>query len=358
MTKPTGRKSAANPPLFSAKIRGQRLPPARFSISISFSPPVTSLLGNHRRSRGGLALEEHCMNVETYFRSYSDWAAFLKQREWLFCGFFFFFGGVLLVFCIYEWERYRESKCAALRRSIIIYQTPAATLPILLLLLLDSVQERKRDSGRVRESRLQASGEETSRGGSAQGKRKEKKIHLSLLLPLFAHLTGSGEQKRSPAGVFPHSVFPPFLRLYQTVGGARGEPPPRARPVTSLLSRRRVSARAGMLNNLTDTEEGDGGAQSQGEWWDASGSCTHTDDTRVRWHNDAGILYVCPLSSKPRKVNIRNAGSHSTQLQRPSEDTCVCVRAHACVCVLRHCTLGSLLPSTAAALTARLLWQE
>lgn len=25
-----------------------------------------------------------------------------------------------------------------------------------------------------------------------------------------------------------------------------------------------------MLNNLTDTEEGDGGAQSQGEWWDVS----------------------------------------------------------------------------------------
>lgn len=98
-----------------------------------------------------------------------------------------------------------------------------------------------------------------------RARERKKKILLSLLLPLFAHLTGSGEQKRSPAGVFPHSVFPPFLRLYQTVGGARGEPPPRARPVTSLLSRRRVSARAGMLNNLTDTEEGDGGAQSQGE---------------------------------------------------------------------------------------------
>lgn len=59
VTKPTGRKSAPNPPLLSANIREERLPPARASISISFSPPVTSLLGNHRESWGGLALEEH-----------------------------------------------------------------------------------------------------------------------------------------------------------------------------------------------------------------------------------------------------------------------------------------------------------
>lgn len=286
-----------------------------------------------------------------------------EQPSWsresgCFVFFFFFLGGCCLFFASMSG---RDTE----RASVQLWGVPSSSTKLLQLPSPSSsssswtVCKRERETVGEWESHAYKPVERRRQEEDPRrGRERKKKILLSLLLPLFAHLTGSGEQKRSPAGVFPHSVFPPFLRLYQTVGGARGEPPPRARPVTSLLSRRRVSARAGMLNNLTDTEEGDGGAQSQGEWWDASGSCTHTDDTRVRWHNDAGILYVCPLSSKPRKVNIRNAGSHSTQLQRPSEDTCVCVRAHACVCVLRHCTLGSLLPSTAAALTARLLWQE
>lgn len=244
MTKPAGRRSAANPPLLSTNIRGERLPPARSSISISFSPPVTSLLGNRRKSRAGLTLEEHLLH-EYGNVFYSDRAALLKRREWLVCFFFFdcflhlFVGGLRQ-----ERAIQREQVCSFEAFHHHLPNSCSSPPPLILLPLLDSVQERKRDSGRVRESRLQASGEETSKGGSTQGEKKRKKILLSLLPPLFTHPTASGEQRRSPAGVFPHSAFPPFLRLYQTVGGERGEPPPRARPLTLLLSRRRVPARS------------------------------------------------------------------------------------------------------------------
>lgn len=58
MTKPAGWKSAANPPLWTANIRGERLPPALSSISIGSSPPV-HLLGNQKKSRGGVEWEEY-----------------------------------------------------------------------------------------------------------------------------------------------------------------------------------------------------------------------------------------------------------------------------------------------------------
>lgn len=59
---------------------------------------------------------------------------------------------------------------------------------------------------------------------------------------------------------------------------------------------------AGMLNNLTDTEEGDGGAQSQGEWWDVSCSRTliHTD-MHTLWHNNAGHTDTVCLPTQKQK---------------------------------------------------------
>lgn len=244
MTKPAGRRSAANPPLLSTNIRGERLPPARSSISISFSPPVMSLLGNRRKSRAGLTLEEHLLH-EYGNVFYSDRAALLKRREWLVCFFFFdcflhlFVGGLRQ-----ERAIQREQVCSfeAFHHHLPnSCSSPPSPHPPPPLGQCAREKERQWESERVT---LTSQWRGDVKRRIHAGGKKRKKILLSLLPPLFTHPTASGEQRRSPAGVFPHSAFPPFLRLYQTVGGERGEPPPRARPLTLLLSRRRVPARS------------------------------------------------------------------------------------------------------------------
>lgn len=135
-----------------------------------------------------------------------------------------------------EKEREREGKEGG-RTSVQLWGVPSSTkllqLPSSLLLLLRE-RERVSNRERARESRLQGSGEETSRGGST----KEKNPSLSSPFSLRASYGQQGAERSEEDLACRFSTLLPcnFCGCI-TVRGARGELPI-AWSVTSLRSRR------------------------------------------------------------------------------------------------------------------------
>lgn len=163
------------------------LPPASFPL------PHSPLSDSHKKRRGGIDLEEITLLLEYafIFASTVSEQPHLNRGEWVCVCFFTSVCGRITD---QEWERkHRERKCAALRRAIIIHQTPAAFL-LFLLLLLERDSEQKREREQQRESERVTLTSQQRRDVKRRIHKGGEKILLSLLLPLSAHPTGDEEQ--------------------------------------------------------------------------------------------------------------------------------------------------------------------
>ncbi len=174
-----------NAPRWTENIRAVRVPPAHSSHSINSTSPITSLSDSHDEKResgreGGHRWRKshYCLNMQSVWQL--QWLSNIIWAGESECFLYLWVGEIEIRSEKGKEETDRRTEGRRERASVQLWGVPSSTkllqLPSSLLLLLpgrerERATERGRVSNRerVRESRLQAGREETSRGGSTKG---------------------------------------------------------------------------------------------------------------------------------------------------------------------------------------------